>query len=57
MPSVPSILAIPAIGTALSDDGTPTEPWIEPAAARFLAEFAWYAEALAEKRKAGATPY
>jgi NAD(P)H-dependent FMN reductase len=57
MPSIPSILAIPAIGTAMSDDGTPTEPWIDTAAARFLAEFAWYAEALAVKRALGPTPY
>jgi NAD(P)H-dependent FMN reductase len=57
MSSVPSVLAIPAIGTALSDDGTPTETWIEPAAARFLSEFEWYAEALAAKRSTGPTPY
>ena len=57
MPSVPSILAIPSIGNAMADDGTPTEAWIEKAAARFLDEFAWYAEALAAKRAAGRTPY
>lgn len=57
MPSVPSILAIPTIGTALSGDGTPTEAWIEKAGARFLAEFEWYAEALRAKRNLGPTPY
>ncbi|MBX9825952.1 MAG: NAD(P)H-dependent oxidoreductase [Xanthobacteraceae bacterium] len=57
MPSVPSILAIPTIGTALSDDGTPSEAWIEKAGARFLAEFEWYAEALRAKRNLGPTPY
>ena len=57
MPSVPSILAIPSIGKALSEEGAANEPWIEHAAGRFLAEFEWYAEALAEKRAAGPTPY
>lgn len=57
MPSVPSILAIPTIGTALSGDGSTQEAWIEKAASRFLAEFEWYAEALATKRRAGPTPY
>jgi NAD(P)H-dependent FMN reductase len=57
MPSVPSILAIPSIGTALSDDGHATEQWIEKAGARFLAEFEWYAEALKAKRSMGPTPY
>ncbi|MBX9843182.1 MAG: NAD(P)H-dependent oxidoreductase [Xanthobacteraceae bacterium] len=57
MPSVPSILAIPTIGTALSGDGTPTEAWIEKAGGRFLAEFEWYAEALRAKRNLGPTPY
>ena len=57
MPSIPSILAIPSIGDALTDDGAATEPRIDEAAGRFLGEFAWYAEALAAKRAMGATPY
>lgn len=57
MPSVPSILAIPSIGKALSEDGSANEPWIEKSASRFLAEFEWYAEALAAKRATGPTPY
>ncbi|MBV9054080.1 MAG: NADPH-dependent FMN reductase, partial [Hyphomicrobiales bacterium] len=32
------------------------EAWIDKAASRFLAEFEWYAQALAVKRKDG-TPY
>ena len=51
------ILAIPSIGTTLSADGAATEKWIEKSAARFLAEFAWYAEALAARRGSGPTPY
>ncbi len=53
MPSLPSILAIPSIGKALSDDGSPNEPWIDGATARFLEEFEWYASALAAKRQGG----
>jgi NAD(P)H-dependent FMN reductase len=53
MPSLPSILAIPSIGKALSDDGSPNEPWIDSATARFLDEFEWYASALAAKRQGG----
>ena len=57
MPSLPSILAIPTIGKALAEDGTPAEPWIDKAAGRFLDEFEWYATALAAKRAAAETPY
>ena len=57
MPSVPSILAIPSIGKALSDEGEANEPWIDRSARRFLDEFTWYAEALAAKRGAGPMPY
>jgi NAD(P)H-dependent FMN reductase len=56
MPGIPSILAIPTIGQALSEQGTSNEAWIDKAAARFLSEFEWYAEALAAKRASG-TPY
>jgi NAD(P)H-dependent FMN reductase len=57
MPSTPSHLSIPTIGKSLGEDGTPAEPWIDKAAGRFLAEFEWYAEALAAKRQAGPVPY
>jgi hypothetical protein len=57
MPSLPSTLAIPNIASSLSSDGMANEDWIERAAARFLAEFEWYAEALAAKRAAGPPPY
>ena len=56
MPSLPSVLSIPTIGTTLTQDGTSNEAWIDRAAERFLAEFEWYAQALAAKRKEG-TPY
>lgn len=57
MPSVPSVLAIPNIGTALNEDGSSNEAWIDNAADRFLAEFEWYAEALKAQRGAKGTPY
>ncbi|MEJ8572245.1 NADPH-dependent FMN reductase [Microbaculum marinum] len=57
MPSLPSVLAIPSIGKALADDGTPSEGWIDKAADRFIDEFEWYAEALAAKRAEGPLPY
>jgi NAD(P)H-dependent FMN reductase len=56
MPSLPSILAIPSIGQALTQDGVATEPWIDRAAARFLAEFEWYATALKDKRAKDGPP-
>lgn len=57
MPSIPSILAIPAIGESLLGEGVAAEPWIDKAAGRFLSEFEWYAGALKAKRAAGPTPY
>jgi NAD(P)H-dependent FMN reductase len=56
MPSIPSTLAIPTIGQALTAEGTSNEPWIDKAAIRILSEFEWYAQALAAKRATG-TPY
>jgi NAD(P)H-dependent FMN reductase len=57
MPSVPSNLAIPTIGSALNDDGSANESWIDKAADRFLEEFEWYAKALKVQREAEGTPY
>ncbi len=57
MPSMPSILSLPTIHTALTDDGLPTEAWIDGAADRFLTEFEWYASALAAKRDSDGVPY
>jgi len=56
MPSLPSVLSIPTIGSTLTAEGASNEAWIDKGAERFLAEFEWYAEALAAKRKRG-TPY
>jgi NAD(P)H-dependent FMN reductase len=56
MPSIPSLLPIPEIGTALTADGDPDMPWLDKAASRFVEEFIWYAEALRRQRAEG-TPY
>lgn len=56
MPSIPSLLPIPRIGKALSEQGEPAEEWLRKAAGRFLDELTWYAEALRDKRQGG-TPY
>jgi len=56
MSSVPSVLSIPSIHAALTEEGVATEGWIDKAAARQLDEFEWYAEALAARR-AGGVPY
>jgi NAD(P)H-dependent FMN reductase len=57
MPSVPSVLSIPNIGSALNEDGSSNEAWIDKAADRFLHEFEWYARALKAQRAAEGTPY
>lgn len=56
MPSIPSLFAIPRIGSALSDDGQPAEPRTRQQMERFLDELQWYAEALKTQRARG-TPY
>ena len=56
MPSIPSLLPIPRVGKALSEQGEPAEDWLTRAASRFLDELTWYAEALRDKRRGG-TPY
>ncbi|MCE4225669.1 NAD(P)H-dependent oxidoreductase [Methylobacterium sp. C25] len=55
-PSIPSLLPIPRIHKALSEDGQPSEEWLGKAAGKFLDELTWYAEALKAKRADG-TPY
>lgn len=56
MPSVPSLLPIPRIGSTLDEDGRAAEAIVDKSTNRFLDEFLWYARALAQAR-AGGTPY
>lgn len=55
-PSIPSLLAIPEIGTALDAEGGSPQPWLAKQTGRFLDELVWYAEALKRQRTEG-TPY
>ena len=55
MPSVPSLLPIPRIAETMTADGVASEITVR-SMNRFLDEFLWYADALAEAR-AGGTPY
>lgn len=56
MPSIPSLLPIPRLQTAITETGAPEEPRLDTAAGRFLDELEWYAEAFRERRLRG-TPY
>jgi NAD(P)H-dependent FMN reductase len=56
MPSLSSLLPIPRIAQAIDEDGVAAEPIIERSMNRFLDEFIWYANALAQARAEGA-PY
>ena len=53
MSSVPSLMPIPAIQNALSDDGVPADARLIKLIARFLDEFEWYARALKTERAKG----
>jgi NAD(P)H-dependent FMN reductase len=56
MPAIPSECAIPRIGTALDEEGRPSDERTTRTLNRFLDEFFWYARALKRERVDG-TPY
>jgi NAD(P)H-dependent FMN reductase len=56
MPSIPSIYAVPKIGSAFDAEGRPTDEKFEKRFDRFARELEWYAEALKAKRAEG-VPY
>ncbi|MBV9826238.1 MAG: NAD(P)H-dependent oxidoreductase [Alphaproteobacteria bacterium] len=56
MSSIPSLLPVPHIGSALTPEGNPNEPRLAAITARFFDELEWYASALQHARNAG-TPY
>lgn len=49
--SIPSVLPIPRVQSAFSDDGTPTDERYYKRAAEFLEELEWYANALRAARE------
>ncbi len=60
MVCIPSILGIGPVQTALDEQGAPVgegAAGLSKATDRFLKELKWYAGALADKRRAEATPY
>jgi NAD(P)H-dependent FMN reductase len=56
MPSIPSLLPVPRIETALGEDGQASDPGMDKRFARFAAELEWYAAALKAGRERG-VPY
>lgn len=56
MPSTPSLLAIPAVGEAFTEEGMPTDPRFVERNEQFFTEFLWYMEALKSQRAKG-VPY
>ena len=53
MASVPSMLPVPRVGSALDVDGVSADDKLVSRCARFLDEFEWYAQALRTARLAG----
>lgn len=53
MSSVPSLLPIPRIADAIDKDGNAIAPGLDASRNRFLDEFLWYGEALADRRRQG----
>jgi NAD(P)H-dependent FMN reductase len=56
MVTIPSLFPTANVGTAFSDDGTPSDPKTVEYSAEFFDEFFWYMKALREQRKTG-VPY
>ena len=50
MSSIPSILPLPKVQAAFSEDGTPTDPKIHDRTKKFFDELEWYACALRDAR-------
>ncbi len=55
-PSIPSLLPVPRVQDAFSEEGRPNDEAYTKRAGKFLAELEWYAGALKAARKAG-VPY
>jgi NAD(P)H-dependent FMN reductase len=56
MPSIPSLLPVPQIEKAFTDDGEPTNPAFREWNCAFFDEFGWYMDALRAQRAKG-VPY
>lgn len=56
MPSIPSILPFPRVASAFKDDGNLSDAGYASRVDRFIAELAWFAQAL-RRQRAGGVPY
>jgi NAD(P)H-dependent FMN reductase len=56
MPSIPSLQAVPSIGSALGEQGEPLTQQLAEKSGKFFDEFAWYMRAFAAERAKG-RPY
>lgn len=56
MVTIPSLLPMPNVAEAFTDDGTPTDPKTPSFSATFFDEFVWYMNALRSARASG-VPY
>jgi len=57
MVSISTILAVPGVSDALAEDGSPKADYLDKAAASFLDELHWWAEASKTQREAKGTPF
>lgn len=57
MPSVSTLLPVPNIADALSDDGAPADDRLTRAADRFLDDLLWWAAAAQTQKTKAGTPY
>lgn len=55
MPTIPTLLPVPSVQTAVGGDGTQPAEWLTKATNAFIAELAWWSEA-ARRQKALAPP-
>lgn len=55
-PSIPTMQPIPKVGQAFTDEGEPTEDYINKSSKRFLDEYEWYLKAMKSQRALG-LPY
>ncbi|MEP2669426.1 MAG: NAD(P)H-dependent oxidoreductase [Cyclobacteriaceae bacterium] len=52
-PSIPTMQPIPKVGQAFTEDGKPTEDYLNKSSKRFLDEYEWYLNAMKGQRAKG----
>ncbi len=56
MPTVPTLLPVPQIGSAVTPEGEDTSEFLGKAMGEFLDELTWWAEAARARKAAVGTP-